>query len=65
MKAFLKPIILSVILATLQIFILWIMNGELSEILQAKDIAVLGLIFSPTAGIIWALKAGSGVKKDE
>ena len=53
----LKPLILSALLAGLQITILLIMNGELASIVASKDLAALGLIFSPTAGIIWALKA--------
>ena len=58
-----KTIILAGILAGLQCFILYTMNGELAVIIAQKDLAVLGLTFAPTAGIVWALKASAGASK--
>lgn len=57
-------VILAVVLAVIQTFILILMNGELAEIIRDKDLAVLGIVFSPTAGIVWSLKRSTDYKKD-
>lgn len=55
-------VILAIVLAILQGFILWLMNGDLPEIIRDKDLAVLATIFSPTAGIVWCLKQTASYK---
>lgn len=58
-KLHVNSILLAVILATLQGVILWIVNGDISSMVQAKDLGALAIVFSPTAGIVWALKSFS------
>ena len=54
-----NSLILAVILAILQGAILWIVNGDIGEMIGAKDLGALAIVFSPTAGIVWALKSFS------
>ena len=49
-------IILVVILAILQGVILWFVNGALQEMVSTHDAVGLGIVFSPTVGIVWAMK---------
>lgn len=53
-----NSIILSVMLFIIQMYIVYEIetNGGLSPMIDQKDIAGLVLVFSPTAGIVWALK---------
>ena len=55
----LNSLFLAIILATLQGVILWIVNGDISAMVHAKDLGALAIVFSPTAGIVWALKSFS------
>ena len=60
---------LCLLLVVLQGAILWLMNGDLQELIRNKDLDVLALIFSPTAGIIWIAKQmtpyQNGKEKDD
>ena len=47
------------VLALLQAAILYIVNGDISAMVAEKDLGALAIVFSPTAGIVWALKAFS------
>ena len=49
-------LILALILVGLQGVILYFVNGELSQMLRDNEFDALGLVFSPTAAIVWALK---------
>ena len=51
-----NAVIICVVLALLQGFILWEINGNLEQYFATGRVDVLGMIFSPTAGIVWALK---------
>ena len=54
-----NAIILSVVLAALQGVILYIVNGDISGMIAEKDLGALAIVFSPTGGLVWALKAFS------
>ena len=47
---------LCILLVLLQVGILWIMNGDMKHLINEKELDVLALIFSPTAGIVWCAK---------
>ena len=55
-----NAIIITIVLALLQYYILGQLNGDegstLRTMFENHDVAGLGMVFSPTAGIIWALK---------
>ena len=57
----LKPnaLILAGLLAALQVTFLVLVNGNLAGVLLggAENVHVLAVIFSPTAALVWALKA--------
>ena len=58
---------LASVLAILQVFIIIIMNGELAELIKSdskNDLLTLGTIFSPTGGIVWALKRSVDYRKE-
>ena len=63
-----NAIILAIILAILQGYILWLLsfspeaNGGLIHHLQEKDLDILAMVFSPMAGIIWTMKHFAGIK---
>lgn len=43
-------------LITLQVFILWEINGELSALFRAKDLDILGMVFGPTIALVWVAR---------
>ena len=61
-----NSLILAAMLFAIQIFVIWEIesNGGLSPMINEKDIAGLALVFSPTAGIVWALKRFSSDATD-
>ena len=62
-----NSIILSFILATIQMYVVWEIeqNGGLSQYIKAERMPELAMIFSPTAGIVWALRSFSDTKGDD
>ena len=49
-------LLLAVMLLAIQAIILWFLNGELKPLILDKELDVLALIFSPTAGLVWCAR---------
>ena len=63
-------LILALILALLQAGIIFILefnggDGVLADAIANKDATIVGLVFSPTGGIVWALKNAASHYKQE
>ena len=65
-RVHINALVVCMILAALQVFILWLIDGSLKEvILQGTDkLDVLILIFSPSGAIAWIGKHFAGIKED-
>ena len=58
-------LILAVILTAIQGVILYFVNGQLGDMLQANEFDGLAVVFAPTYAVIWALKnAGENYRKE-
>ena len=55
--------ILALLLAIIQVFILYMVNGVLTDLFHSKDLGALALIFGPTGGIIWCMKRMADYKE--
>lgn len=53
-----NSLIIAVILAAIQIYVLWETNGAIGKLILegGGNLDTLMLIFSPTAGLVWTMK---------
>ena len=59
-----NSILNSSILAALQIFILWVVNGDLLQILLSKDPVIVGTVFAPTIALVYVSRRYSNAKEE-
>ena len=56
-------LIIASLLVVMQVYILYVVNGDLNALLAGEKLTTLGLIFAPTIGIIHTLKQFSNTKE--
>ena len=49
-------LLLSLMLLAMQAIILWLLNGELRQLILGKELDVLAIIFAPSGGLVWAAR---------
>ena len=61
-----NAIAISIVLMVLQVFLIWQVNGAIDQIILGggANIDVLMVLFSPTAGLVWALKHFANIRSD-